>query len=1183
MTKTGQKPANGMKAALLAAAVFGASGVILYLGTSVGNSAHAAKAAAQSTSASQSQLKPAAHSLSLPMFFEPNQGQTAPQVKFMARGAGYGLFLTADEAVLKLQQPVPAPRTATSVPSPKPASVIRMKLEGANPFAQVSGASPLPGKSNYFIGNDRSKWRQNIPQFGRVQYQAVYPGVDLVYYGDQGQLEYDFRVAPGSDPNQIALSFAGAEVHIDSENSGDLVLSTANGDIRFHAPHVYQHVYQHVDQHVDQPAAPGHASDNVRGNGEETIPAGFRQLADNKIGFAIGNYNHSRELVIDPVLSYSTYLGGGGESLVKIAVDQASNIYVAGSTTSPDFPLSGSSSPYIPPLQTQLGGTNAQNLFISKINPTPQQGYPQLVFSTYLGGSGTDSLAGIAVDQSLNIYVAGSTTSPNFPTTGNGYQQAPQTGSHGFVTAITFNSQGSSPSYALTYSTYLAGNGVDTITGMAIDNSCQTSQSGVAACNAYVTGVTTSSNTATQLNPFPASPEGFQIQSNSPGNGQFFATKIYTAGSGYGSIAYSTYFGGGNFGAQDSIPDIAIGGGIAVDPAATQVNMYFTGTTNQLGVAGSDGTAPFPLFNAQQSCLNEAGQTNCSSQNPTQTTDAFAAKIYPAGGYIPIYSTYLGGSGSDNGNAIAVDSSGNTYVVGATNSSDWIGVGGGFQPVYNGTCNQTGCNTNAFIAKIGNSSGSGTVFPLTYFTYLGGAGPDIANDIKVDSLQAAHVVGTTSSSTLNPPSFPITAYAYQACLGEPNGNPPPPPPCTGDPYTASDAFVALISTTISGSYPNNVPPGDYTTYLGGSLTDQGSGIALDINNFAYVAGVTQSTNFPVTAGVFQPTLAGTQDAFVTELGANSVFQLYSPNTSPNPQIVAAGTQVAFTFDIVNQGPDTATSVIFNATGVPLTGLTKPATAQVTSNSGSCTAVQGSGTYGTISCFIPTLSVCTPLPCANPATVEVDLTPSSPVLNSTLTVSGNVSAVGSKPVNWTQPNAYVVDFSISAPPPSPINAGDVATIMVTFCPTSSYGYNATITPTQTTSPSMVTSTTPTFNPTTVTLAGTACGTTTLSIPTVARPQSSGSLIHRLPFYATWLPIGGLSLVGLGIGAGRKNRRWVMGAVLGLIAGIILLLPSCGKSSNSATTPGGTVAQTYTIQITGTAGAASHLLDVYLRVN
>ncbi|MGA9793205.1 MAG: SBBP repeat-containing protein, partial [Terriglobales bacterium] len=815
-----------MKAALLAVIVLAAAGVMLHFGASV----HAAKGRAGAPPA-----KPVAHSLSLPMFFEPNQGQTAPQVKFMARGAGYGLFLTADEAVLKLQQSVPAPRTATPVPSPKPASVIRMKLEGANESARVAGVSPLPGKSNYFIGNDRSKWRQNIPQFARVQYQAVYPGVDLVYYGNQGQLEYDFRVAPGSDPNQIALSFAGADVHVDSENSGDLVLSTANGDVRFHAPHIYQ---------------PGTA--------EKTVVGSFRQLADNKIGFAIGDYDHSRELVIDPVLSYSTYLGGGGESLVKIAVDNASNIYVAGSTTSADFPLSGSSPPYIPPLQTGLGGSGAQNLFISKINPTPQAGFPELVFSTYLGGSGTDSLAGIAVDSADNIYVAGSTTSSNFPTTTTGYQQAPQTGSHGFVTAIAFNGQNNT--YGLTYSTYLAGNLVDTITGLAIDNSCNPT------CNAYVTGVTTSSNPETQLNPFPASPEGFQTTSNSPGNAQFFATKIATNGVGYTSIAYSTYFGGGNFGTTD----IAVGGGIAVDPSANQVNMYFTGTTNQLGVSGAGGTLPFPLFNAQQSCLNEAGQTNCNSQTPTTTTDAFAAKINPnVGGSIPVYSTYLGGSSNDNGNAIAVDTSGNTYVVGSTSSSDWIGVGGGFQTVYNGLNGAT----NAFIAKIGPSTG--TQYPIIYFTYLGGAGPDLANDIKVDSVQAAHVVGTTSSPYTNP--FPTTLSALQPCLGEPGA----PAPCTGDPYTDSDAFVALISTTMAGTLSQGTaPPGDYSTYLGGALTDQGTGIALDTYNLAYVAGVTQSTNFPVTTTAYQGTLVGSQNAFVTKIGASSTLQLTYPSSSP---------------------------------------------------------------------------------------------------------------------------------------------------------------------------------------------------------------------------------------------------------------------------------------------------------------
>ncbi len=206
--------------------------------------------------------------LSLPLFFEPNQGQTAPQVKFLARGAGYGLFLTADEAVLELQTSAvstqhSAPSSQLSAVSSQRASssVIRMRLDGANSSAHISGAEPLPGKSSYFIGNDPSKWRRDIPQFARVEYQAVYPGVDLVYYGNQGQLEYDFRVAPGADPNQIALSFEGASAHIisahyfdsgDSSDSGDLILSTDQGEVRFHAPNVYQPATPEIRKFVRQ-------------------------------------------------------------------------------------------------------------------------------------------------------------------------------------------------------------------------------------------------------------------------------------------------------------------------------------------------------------------------------------------------------------------------------------------------------------------------------------------------------------------------------------------------------------------------------------------------------------------------------------------------------------------------------------------------------------------------------------------------------------------------------------------------------------------------------------------------------------------------------------------------------------------------------------------------------------------
>jgi hypothetical protein len=1139
--KTGKETGNGMKAAFLAAAVLATAGVAFYFGTAV----HAAKASgpgsaargsAERGSAGRRSADPKAlysKALSLPMFFEPNQGQTAPQVKFLARGAGYGLFLTADEAVLELQHPtLSTQHSAVSsqlAARSSSSSVIRMHLDGASASPRVSGASPLPGKSNYFIGNDSSQWHHDIPQFARVQYQAVYPGVDLVYYGNQGQLEYDFRVAPGAQPNQIALRFQGASARIDS---GSLILSTADGDVRFNAPIIYQQ----------------------DGNERQSIAGSFRQLAGNRIGFTIGDYDHSRELVIDPILTYSTYIGGGGESLVKVAISPADWIYVAGSTTSTDFPFPPSP-PAPPPYQSTLPGT--QNIFIAVINTSPPSEYPeQLVYATYLGGSQTDSLAGIAVDSSSNIYVAGSTTSPNFPTTSNAFQTAATVaanggfpGTHGFLSAITLNAVNNT--YALTYSTYLAGNGADTVTGMAIDTSCSTVESSQAACNAYVTGVTTSTNAPG--NGFPANANGYQTQSNAaPGGPQFFASKIYPANSGSQSMLYSTYFGGGNYGATA----VVTGGGIAVDPSGTTVNMYFTGATNMLPVAGANSTAPFPILNAQQSCLNQSGQTSSCTNTPTTTTDAFVAKINPnvVSTASLIYSTYLGGSDNDAGLAIAVDTSSNAYVTGSTYSDNWVCLAcglTGFQTVYGG-------NGDAFIAKIGNQTGTGGVYPLTYFSYLGGSGPDIGQDIKVDSVQAAHVVGTTSSST----DFPSTNNALQAYGGG-----------------LSDAFVALISTTLSGTFPGTTPPGDYSTYLGGSGTDQGTGIAVDnIFGAAYVAGTTQSANFPLSTTPLQGTLAGTQDAFVSKIGATSLLVVSVPNTSPSPNPVAAGTQVEFTFNITNNGTDDANFVQFNALGLPTTGLAKTITASVTSGGGasSCNAPQGP----TLSCYIPTLAV------NAVATVQVDVTPSTPVVTTPISISGNASANGG-PVGGSiaQPAANVVDFNMAGVPAyQTINAGDTATFQIVFTPTSSLGYNATITPSQTTSPSMVTATAPSFNPSTVTLSGSGSASTTLSIATVARPVNTGSLLRRGSFYAAWLPTGGLSLVGLGIGAGRKRRRWLAGAVLGLIAGLILLQPGCGSASTSTATPGGTLAGAYIITITGSAGtAASHIQQVTLYVD
>jgi hypothetical protein len=1145
-----------MKAAFLAMAVLATAGVAFYFSTTVNAGAGGTDASAQKALASKSRSKSRtmspAKAISLPLFFEPNQGQTAPQVKFLARGAGYGLFLTADEAVLKLQH------SAVSRQPSVPSSVIRMRLDGANSSAHVSGAEPLPGKSNYFIGNDPAKWRHNIPQFARVEYKSVYPGVDLVYYGDQGQLEYDFRVAPAADPNRIALSFTGASTRIES---GDLILATDQGDVRFHAPRIYQQ----------------------DGNAQKPIAGSFRQLADNKIGFTIGDYDRSRELVIDPVLNYSTYFGnpganGGQESSVNLAVDSSGYIYLAGATTSNDFydlypsydspafqPCLGQPGVVPVPPATCSTSIAATNVFIAVINPNPPSGsgISQLLYATYLGGSGTDSPAGIAVStnvdslmKGIDIYVAGTTSSANFPvsTTASGglvpFQSTPEeAGTHGFVARLNVSGFDAQDISTLRYSTYLSGNGSDNVTGLAIDVNG----------DAYVTGVTTS--TDAPAHGFPANDNGFQTQSNSPGippnppNPQFFASVINTKPIGSVSMTYSTYFGGANFNG----PLTVVGGGIAVDPPPNSApNMYITGETNYLpGTSGG-----FPLFNAQQSCLDEASNHgNCTLPNP-KNANGFVAKINPnpdGYGANPLYSTYIGGTGVDAGIAIAVDSTGNAYITGSTRSSDWQSVGSGFQTQLCNKPNGSGC-TNAFIAKIGNQTGS--YYPLTYFSYLGGTGVDVGNAIQVDPAQAVRVVGTTDSS-----DFPVTSNTYQSCLGEPNGVPPlPPPPCTGDPNTASNAFVALIGTSLAGK-----GTGDYVTYLGGSGPDEGTGVAIDpVFGATYVAGTTQSPNFP-TQNPYQATLNGSvKAAFVSTIGAYSKLTIAPSATSPAPNPVPAGTQAAFTFEIGNNGPDTASEVIFTGNVVPSTGLTGTTAAKVTTGTGSC-SVQGA----TVTCILPTLIVCTTANCSS-AAVEVDVTPAIPATIPQITVAGQVTANNNNsfvagPISQTDP---IVDFTVTVSPSTAyITAGDTATFQVAFCPTGS-GYNAPITPSQTTSPSIVTASTPTFVPTPVT-PGSSCGTTILRIPTVARPVTTSSVFRRGSFYAGWLPIAGLSLVSLGIGAGRKRRRWLAGVVLGLIAGAILLQSGCGSSGSSINQGGGTIAGTYIITISGSAGTgASH---------
>jgi uncharacterized protein (TIGR03437 family) len=604
--------------------------------------------------------------------FEANRGQADPQVKFLSRGQGYSLFLTGTEAVLQLrnadfglrnansanpQGEARNPQSAIRDPKLSAGSAVnlRLKLVGGNPQAEVAGLEELPGKSNYFIGNDPSKWRTNVPTYAKVEYRDVYPGVNLVYYGNGRQLEHDFVVAPGADPSQIRLAVEGTD-KMELNAQGDLVLHASGGEVRLRKPVVYQEI-DGARQEVP-------ASFVL-----DTPHSAFHTPHSQRVGFEIGSYDSSHPLVVDPVLVYSTFLGGSACDncgALGIAVDSYGNAYVTGKTTATDLAT-------VSPLQRSSGG--GWDVFVAKLNATGSA----LVYSTYLGGNGDDRAGGIAVDSFGNAYVTGTTGSTNFPTASS-LQATYGGGGDAFVAKL--NAAGS----ALVYSTYLGGYGSDQGFGIAVDS----------FGNAYVTGIT-SGNFPT-ASPFQASHGG--------GGPETFVAKLNAVGS---ALVYSTYLGGSG---ED------YGDGIAVDSSG---NAYVTGWTNSTN---------FPTANALQAAFGGVSSTGYPYG------DAFVSKLNQAGSAL-VYSTYLGGSGGDEGRSIAVDSAGSAYVTGWTNSTNFP-TASPLQPTYRGS------SRNAFVAKL-NAAGSA----LVYSTYLGGDGMDTGFGIAVDSSGNAYVTGQTYS-----PDFP---------------------------------------------------------------------------------------------------------------------------------------------------------------------------------------------------------------------------------------------------------------------------------------------------------------------------------------------------------------------------------------------------------------------------------------------
>jgi hypothetical protein len=1001
----------------------------------------------------------------LPLSFEANQGQTGAGVRFLARGGGYTIFLTADEAVLTLKKSsvvsgqssvAPTFRSAGARVAPtfrsadaglksgataslgKPTtdngprttgSVLRMKLVGANAKATVTGAEELPGKSDYFIGNDPKKWRTNVPSYAQVKYEGVYPGVDLVYYGNQRQLEYDFVVAPGADPNQIKLSFAGAEgMRVDAA-SGDLVLKVGEEEVRFQRPAVYQ------------PAVAAVYDRRRRSQSAATaeLDGTFVLASNNEVAFRVAGYDRSRPLVIDPVLSYSTYLGGSSyDEGFGIAVDSAGSAYVTGVTISSDFPTAN-------PLQSTLGGgagPHGEDAFVAKLNPAGTA----LVYSTYLGGSDLDGGWGIAVDAAGDAYVTGWTESTDFPTA-NPVQSSFGGGEDAFVAKL--NPAGT----ALVYSTYLGGSSEDIGRCIAVD----------ATGNAYMTGLTNSADFPT-ANP---------LQPSYGGDGDAFVAKLNAAGS---ALVYSTYLGGtgGDYGY-----------GIAVDAAG---NAYVT------GIAGS---TDFPTTNPPTNC------GNCGSNND----GAFVAKLNPAGSAL-LYVTFLGGG---TPYSIAVDATGNAYITGYTDSTDFP-TANPLQPSFGG-------GGDAFVAKL-NPAGSA----LVYSTYLGGSGYDEGFGIAVDAAGNAYVTGQTSST-----DFP-TANSLQSSNHGGNG----------------DAFVAKLNPAGSALV--------YSTYLGGSGYDYGTGIAADAAGNAYLAGFTRSTDFP-TANPLQSSNGGGGDALVVKL-------------SPAPAVTLSTNSLSFAGHVVSTTSAEQSVILTNSGDEPLsiTTITVSGDFALATTASSC-PYSGGSVASQASC-----------------TINVTFTPTAVGARSgTLTITDNG-------VNSPQTIALAgtgQDFTLAASPGSSTSAtvasGQSATYTLSVA--GEGGFNQSVGFTCTGAPSEATCT---VSPSPMT-PGSSATNVTVSVTTTA-PSVSAPRSRPLPLVPPLSPgLRGLLMLALVLAAmawavGRRNQPGVsrlQSAVVLLASGLLLTLAlaGCGGGGGSASvTPNpGTPPGTYTLTVTGATGSGSATLS------
>jgi hypothetical protein len=1083
----------------------------------------------------------------LPLRFEQNVGQADASVRYVSHGAGYELMLAKTEAVLALQQPASAqPR----------ASVLRLDLEGANPVAAVGGVDKLAGRVNYFIGNNPRDWHTDVPSYARVKYSAIYPGVDLVFYGNQRRLEYDFVISPGSDPKSIALRVDGSScVRVDEQ--GNLQMSVAGGEVELLKPYAYQE----------------------RNGTREPVAAEYALSEGNRVSFGLGKYDARLPVVVDPVLTYSTYLGGSatGDAGNGIAVDPQGHAYVTGVTFSKVFPTVAQS--YNPgPLTTNAGGA----VFVTEMNPS---GTAE-IYSTYLSANVSEKGTAIALDavNPPNIYVTGQTLSTNFPTTAGGVIPGPlgtNASGTGFLTKLNPTLTGPAQ---LAYSTYVGGTAGDIGNAVAVDSQQI----------AYVTGLTKTSGLATS--------NAYQTTLGSS-SGNAFLEAISTMKTGLASEVYFTYLGGSGTGASSGPSPFTYGDagtGIGVDSGSrayiggitSSANFPISATAYQAtsSSAATTGTAFFALVDTSKSGAGSLPYSSylggtggdralalalgpnyaayltgvTDSTNFPVTTGAYQTAGNAAGvAFVTVidtlksgasslaYSTYLGGSGGDSGNGIAADAAGNAYVTGTTASTNFPVTPGVFES------NLKNPEGSAFISKLNPAGGGAT--DLLYSTYFGGSGPTVADKglaIAVDPSNNTYITGSTASV-----NFPVVALAFQQTLTQ------------FDSAATASAFVAelpLVSSVSLSPEALNFP-GQLVHVASNAQT-----VTLTNNTPVALNGIVIGVSGP-NAGDFATSTGTTAcGASLPASGSCDINVVFTPTAAPPTTETA--TLVVTDSDVTSPQEMTLSGgVVANAAVVELSPTSLLFSNQIVTGTGSSQTVTLTN-KGNIPLTIDSVNI-------SPSDYTETNTCGSTVAagaNCTFSISFAPTTTGARQglmsiVSSDNQSPHIValsgtgwDFELTAPTALTVTSGSSGTLTLTVTPLG--GFDGTVT---VACASVPVSATCTLSITTMTFTdGVTAQSSTITLATKSQlppPRSSpGGNIRRLLVVVAFA----LALLFAGASVRMPRLRWSFGSVAVLL--VVLGVSGCGAS---AVTPVGS----YTFDLTGTSGNVTHTIDVALTID